>query len=197
MSEDLIYILIGVAWVVYSLFAAGKKAKKAEEARKKNASQKQEDFTKSDVEEQEKVEYNNTRGTTIEDIFNFENILEKENTKQQNEGFENLETILDEEEEIEKELQRQKELRKRFNVIEKTESLEDLGKGGAINKKFERASDKDISKMALEQNINDANKTELTYFRDIEDYDFDNQLIEDFDLKKAIVYHEIMKRPYD
>ena len=166
--EDVLYILIGVAWVAYSIYSYNQKAKRQQEARKKISQGNQND--NSNYEEQ--IE---PPKRAFDDIFSkIQSFSEKE--------FDSSPYYSPEEETVFAEPE--------IESIENISSVEEVTESNS-------PLSKEMFQGYLEKDKNKIERKEVAQ----KEYDATNNQIEEneeffeFELKKAIIYSEILKRP--
>ena len=159
--DDVLYILIGVAWVAYSIYSYNQKAKK-QQADKQSLAQKEYDIP--DSEEQPK------QSAFKEMISEFQSYSRQ---KSESSPFYSSE-------------------KETFVAEPEIESVENIS---SIEETTE--SNSSLSREMLKQYLEKDHKKEMFVETDVaEDYnEIEAEQEFDFDLRKAIIYSEILKRP--
>jgi len=161
--EDVLYILIGVAWVAYSIYSYKQKAKKQQVAKQSIT---QREYEIPDSEEQPQQKQSALRNI----ISEFQSYSQKESGSSPYYTPEN-ESVFSEAE---------------ANSVENISSIEELTE-----------SNSPLSQEMLNQYLKKDYDKEITIENKDIDKDIDNntEIEFEFDLKKAIIFSEILKRP--
>ena len=167
--EDIIYILIGIAWIGFSIYSQQKKLKKKQQEAKK------------------------ARGT---DNYQAEEKAEQEETSLFDRLFEEHESGQEYEPELEPETYRQqagvseKPDWKTYGTVEQVTSKADIVES---NSKLS-ADYYDLGKDKIKDPKKQAKKSDKSYDYD---YEYEDKKSVDFDLRSAVIYSAILDRPYD
>lgn len=161
--DDVLYILIGVAWVAYSIYSYNQKAKKRQADRQ---SLPQEEYDIPDSEEQSQPK----KSAFEEMISEFQSYSRQESESLPFHSREK-ETFVTEPE---------------IESVENVSSIEETTE-----------SNSSLSKEMLKQYLEKDHKKEMFVETDVAEYynEIETEQKFDFDLRKAIIYSEILKRP--
>lgn len=160
--EDVLYILIGVAWVAYSIYSRNQKVKK-QQAAKQSVLQDKGDFNQAEEQTQ-------SQPSAFEKIISEFQSYSGQETKSSPIYSSEEDTFVSEPE---------------IKSVENISSIEETTEGNSP------LSQEMIKHYLTNDNISD--KDEFT--DDYNEMETEAEIEFDFDLRKAIIYSEILKRP--
>jgi len=161
--EDALYILIGIAWVAYSIYSYNQKAKKQQAA--KHSIPKNE-YNSSDLETQTQEKQSSLKNI----ISEIQSYSKQEFDSSPYYSYENESDFSE----------------TKLDSIENISSVEDVIESNS-------PLSKEMTNQYLVENLEKEKSNENTNISEIIEKNTDTEF--DFDLKKAIIYSEILKRP--